>query len=1816
MGERRAYCLNKLSRQKMSIILIVALILQLISIPLAMASSTTSDLGTSSGITSVSGGSSGGGSSSGGGVATEDQYEPDSEEEAPEIIVDGDQITGYYDVAGDNDWVKFEAEAGSTYIILAESNKDDVATSIAIYSAGITWHRQQTPVGGSSVTWTASTNGSCYVNLQSMGGPGSYDITVVTDKTVFPVDPFEPDNEKGQARKLISHGVEEHTIFNPKDVDWFQIKAVKGGKYTIKSKAVDGYIDTYISLYNDMGKELASDGYDYWDRDSKIELIAPEDGSYYLSIKSRAGVGQYTVEMVEETSEPVYPDNYESDNEFNEARHIEANGVAQNHTIHDLEDSDWVSFQAIAGQPYLAQTTAINGSKLQLTIYGQQGEQVTGGSGRVLWTPLNNETYYIRVSSGETIGKYEISLVKSQSDASLKQILVDGKPLRDFYMYRGVYYYQTSGGYTNVPQITGIAAQTNATVEVQQAKTIPGTAAITVASEDKSIRRAYSVKFLAGDDFENDDEQELARSITTDGSWQKHTLGYEADIDWLKFEAVKGKTYVIRTSELGPGVDTYVKLYWNQSEISWQKDDWFTQGSSQVAWTPKVSGTCYLYVQNTGLSGDYQVSVSEYAGSPALKRIYVNGQPLQQFKPDIKEYTLQVPPGNTAEVPKVTALADDPQALIEIQNVNRVPGKAKITVTTPNKLITNQYIISFGLGDKYEPDDTLETSKTIEVNEVQEHSFDQNDDVDIVKFEAVEGQTYTIASYMKGYGALALWGPDGEWLDGAYTSTPTIIWTAPTSGTYYIECRTMGMLGSYSLSVSTSQNDATLRSITVGGKELPEFQAQRNTYYIPITAIATIPQVGARATALGTTVQIVQASSLPGTARIETKAADGKTTDLYEIKFFISDPNIVNHKREKAITLLPGGKGYTQTSNPTEEDWYKLQVVDGESYMITLTGSPGGYVYVEDENDIITSGTVAHPAVFTAQENGTYYLRGLNWDSVGEYTIRVTPTQADASIKDLQIEGNSLGKLDSWEDTYYYQLPEGTTSVPQITAISASPKAKVIIKQANTLADQAQVMIIAADRETMLVYYVKFIEGDQYENDNWPLLAKSISPDGIPQSRSLSKGNDIDWIRVEAVAGQSYAFEFKTWDFRAMAVRLLDPTGTDIAWAYGYDPCLIWTARTSGIHYLAMFTGSDGGEYEVRVTPTERDASLKSIALNGYSFLEGSIYPGKYIEYISPKTTVPPVITAVPADSRASVTVQNPTTLPGKAVITVTSKDGSTSQEYVIDYQIGDDYEADSTWQQAQLLRGTSVAQNHTLGVNDSDWYKFEATRGKTYTIAIDYVKAEDRTYSRYLYGSLFGDLTNANNHRAIKTFGRDDSSKLVWTAPDNGTYYFVIEGEQDYKLTWSVKADETPSSPVAGSGSPVSNASQVEENRQINAEYDVQYPGGDKQEIKLTLKEDQILKSINNSDSPVKVIIPVTQGAKSVETTLSSKLLAELVKKSGMVELQTSVGSYKLPIDQIDVQQLANLLDAKAADVNVRITVAQASQAKVEAINNFAKTNGLGNLITPVEFRVEAFSGTKSLELESFGQYISRSVKLTGNVDPNTTVALVLNEDGTMSPVPMELIKVNGNWVANIKRKTNSVYTVVSSQRSFNDVKGHWAAQDINTLASKLIINGKSKDVFSPESRVTRAAFAAILVRALGLTTIKGEQQFADLPRDHWAYAELTAAVDAGLLKGYADGSIHPEGFITREEVAVILARSSSLIGLQLKQPQEVDRSLAQYGDAQRISSWAKVDMALVSNSGLLKGDANKNVNPKNNCTRAEIAVLIKRMLTEAKFI
>jgi hypothetical protein len=111
-----------------------------------------------------------------------------------------------------------------------------------------------------------------------------------------------------------------------------------------------------------------------------------------------------------------------------------------------------------------------------------------------------------------------------------------------------------------------------------------------------------------------------------------------------------------------------------------------------------------------------------------------------------------------------------------------------------------------------------------------------------------------------------------------------------------------------------------------------------------------------------------------------------------------------------------------------------------------------------------------------------------------------------------------------------------------------------------------------------------------------------------------------------------------------------------------------------------------------------------------------------------------------------------------------------------------------------------------------------------------------------------------------------------------------------------------------------------------------------------------------------------------------------------------------------------------------------------------------------------------------------------------------------------------------------------------FTDLSNsYWAYHEIMELLQAGILTGYSDGSFKPEKSVSRAEFATMIVKGLGLAANEygSESQFKDLAPGFWALASIQLCVEKGYVNGMPGGIFQPNGNITGAQLAAILVRT-----------------------------------------------------------------------------
>lgn len=220
---------------------------------------------------------------------------------------------------------------------------------------------------------------------------------------------------------------------------------------------------------------------------------------------------------------------------------------------------------------------------------------------------------------------------------------------------------------------------------------------------------------------------------------------------------------------------------------------------------------------------------------------------------------------------------------------------------------------------------------------------------------------------------------------------------------------------------------------------------------------------------------------------------------------------------------------------------------------------------------------------------------------------------------------------------------------------------------------------------------------------------------------------------------------------------------------------------------------------------------------------------------------------------------------------------------------------------------------------------------------------------------------------------------------------------------------------------------------------------------------------------------------------------------------------------------------------------------------------------------------------------------------------AVITDENGKGEPLPT----FNDVESSDVKFNYHELnYEFVKNNIVFDDIKGEKYRRDIIQAANRLIVRGVGDNKFEPSRPITRAEFAAMVVRALGLLPI-GDPEFEDVTEDKWYYDYVNAAASWEIIYGVGDNKYEPEDDITREEAMLILTRAAENIVMKnnfeciLK-----DNSSFIANDTDDFSDWAYEGYRDNLKYGIVSMRTGYKSAPTEPITRAETANAILNLL------
>ncbi|WP_019635601.1 Ig-like domain-containing protein [Paenibacillus fonticola] len=386
-----------------------------------------------------------------------------------------------------------------------------------------------------------------------------------------------------------------------------------------------------------------------------------------------------------------------------------------------------------------------------------------------------------------------------------------------------------------------------------------------------------------------------------------------------------------------------------------------------------------------------------------------------------------------------------------------------------------------------------------------------------------------------------------------------------------------------------------------------------------------------------------------------------------------------------------------------------------------------------------------------------------------------------------------------------------------------------------------------------------------------------------------------------------------------------------------------------------------------------------------------------------------------------------------------------------------------------------------------------------------------------------------------------------------------------------------------------------------------------------------QFIMNSNTADRKLVFQVPSTEKMAEVALPIGPLLSAYGQGKTGSIAIWHQDVIYELPIEKIPFSQISRSLFANnlnSAYITVQIDPMASTQMPPPINNNGVTTTPLRD---PVQVNVAAYNSNavqNVVDVDHEGRIHFRVINQGAvpqgimSQGANNYRALIKHDfsSRTSSFVPAS-VKQSGNYVIfNGKISGKEVVGPARGYSYFTDTGSHWANDSIVNLASRLIIDGRQNGRFEPNSNITRAEFAVFIAKGLGLTADEGNvNRFPDVPRGTTG-DYIGAAAKAGIIAGNTDGTFKPNSYITREQMALMMVRAMNYAGYEISLNGSSAATLNRFKDNNKI--YSKDNVAKAVKEGIIQGVSLDTFQPQGNATRAQAAVMLKRVLEKLNYI
>lgn len=178
----------------------------------------------------------------------------------------------------------------------------------------------------------------------------------------------------------------------------------------------------------------------------------------------------------------------------------------------------------------------------------------------------------------------------------------------------------------------------------------------------------------------------------------------------------------------------------------------------------------------------------------------------------------------------------------------------------------------------------------------------------------------------------------------------------------------------------------------------------------------------------------------------------------------------------------------------------------------------------------------------------------------------------------------------------------------------------------------------------------------------------------------------------------------------------------------------------------------------------------------------------------------------------------------------------------------------------------------------------------------------------------------------------------------------------------------------------------------------------------------------------------------------------------------------------------------------------------------------------------------------------------------------------------------------------------------AFSDTQNYWGKDCIQQLGERKLLTGYPDGSFRPNTIVTRAEAAVLMLNAFPNAPIKRDSViFKDVSSNYWGYKAINTAYQKGFFSGYPENIFQPNQAIPRAQIIGVVAGGKNYSSVS--NPAQILQRY--FEDANLIPNYAQNSIAAGTiNSIVVNYPDVKKLKPQNTATRGEVAALMCRAL------